>query len=358
MNDFTKKIISVFILISLILIPPRVYSSGLEVSLVYSMAGASDKYYIPEAYYASPIIKDINGDGRYEIIFGNYSLCVADAATGEIIWKVNGGKDRTSLYTANADVGMLCDLEVRDIDSDGKYEIISSYRGGIVSVLDNNGYAKRGWPQQLAGENGKVTASARSLEVADLDGNGKCEIIVGASTYSAECAWVYDYKGNIMKGWPQLASYQDAEKAGLDKMWTGFSYGVFMDGVTAGDINGDGISEVLVATDTGYLCIYDINGKLMPANSRLFGGRTWGRIGLFESMDTEQDMSKQANEGWGGKIIGNETRDELYKGELGHAVVRVCDVNGDGVNEIVTSAVVLDRDTNRNDTNGDYDSSK
>ena len=346
------------IIVSLTLKPCSCFANSVEIQLLYSMLGADGKYYIPEAYYAAPIIIDISGNGRKEIIFGNYSLSVADAVTGDVYWKVNGGKDRTTPYKVGNDVGTLWDLEVCDIDGDDKYEIISVYKGGVVSVLDTSGYAKPGWPQQLAGEKGKVTASARSLEVADLNHDGKCEIIVGASTYSSECVWVYDYRGNIMKGWPQLASYQDAKIAGIEKMWTGYSYGVFMDGVTSGDIDGDGISEVLVATDTGYLCIYDINGKLKPANKSIFGGRTWGRVGLFESMDTEQDMSKQANEGWGGEIRGNETREELYKGELGHAVVRVCDVNGDGTNEIITSAIILDRDKNRNNTDGDYDSSK
>ena len=332
-----KKILILTVVLSILttLIPSACFANNVEIQLLYSMSGADDKYYIPEAYYATPIIIDISGNGRKEIVFGNYSLSVADAVTGDVYWKVNGGKDRTTPYKVGNDVGTLWDLEVCDIDGDNKYEIISVYKGGVVSVLDTSGYTKPGWPQQLTGENGKVTASARSLEVADLNHDGKCEIIVGASTDTAECVWVYDCKGNIIKGWPQLASHQDAEKAGLDKMWTGYSYGIFMEGVTSGDIDGDGISEVLTATDTGYLCIYDINGKLMPANKSIFSGRTWGRIALFESMDTEQDMSKQANEGWGGEIRGNETRDELYKGELGHAVVRVCDVNGDGINEIL-----------------------
>lgn len=355
-----KKVLIILVIVTILImiIPSACFANNVEIQLLYSMSGADDEYYIPEAYYAVPIIIDISGNGRKEIVFGNYSLSIADAVTGDVYWKVNGGRDRTTQYKVGEDVGTLWDLEVCDIDGDKKYEIISIYKGGVVSVLDTSGYTKPGWPQQLAGENGKVTASARSLEVADLDCDGKYEIIVGASTDTAECVWVYDCNGNIMKGWPQLASYQNAEIAGKDKLWTGYSYGVFMDGVTSGDIDDDGILEVLVATDTGYLCIYDINGKLMPANKSIFGGRTWGRVGLFESMDTEQDMSAQANEGWGGEIRGNETRDELYKGELGHAVVRVCDVNGDGTNEIITSAIILDRDYDRKNRKGDYIASK
>ncbi|MBO4897632.1 MAG: hypothetical protein J5590_04985 [Clostridia bacterium] len=354
-----KKLLFMVIALSLVFVSDCVAVKGdASLSLVYSMSGADGAHYIPEAYYASPIIVDFDSDGRREIVFGNYSLCVADAGTGNVYWKVNGGYDRTVPYKTGADVGILWDLDVCDIDGDGVYEIISVYKGGIVSVLDWHGYSKRGWPQQLAGEHGVVDASARSLEVADLNHDGKYEIIVGASTESAECVWVYDCRGNILEGWPQLASYQDAEKAGTDKIYTGFSFGVFMDGVTSGDIDGDGTDEVLVATDTGFLCIYNIKGKLMPANSKIFGGRTWGRVGLFESMDTEQDMSKAANEGWGGAVKGNETRDILYKGELGHSVVRAVDLNGDGKDEVITSAIILDRAKNTNRKSGDYDSSK
>ncbi len=329
-------------------------SDDLSLVLRYDMGSADYEYYVPESYYVSPIVKDINSDGKKEIITGNYSVSVLDAATGQLIFKVNGGKDRSTPYKVGQDVGILWDLDVKDIDSDGKQEIITSHATGLVCVLDNEGYMKKGWPRQLVGEHGVVRSFARSLEVSDLDGDGKCEIIVGASTTASENLWVFDNEGNLLDGWPQLASYQDALVTGDLKH--GYSYGIFMDGVTTGDINGDGIKEIIAPTDTAYICAYDISGRLVDANSEVFGGRTWGKIALWEDEMTETNM--RFNEGWGWGLTGNESRSELYKGELGHAVTRVLDIDNNGTNEVLTSAIILDRDHDRKNGTNDYETSK
>lgn len=351
-----KKMLSFLLEIALLVTPLAAFAdnSGVWMTLQYKMGGADGEYYLPEAYYAAPIVKDLNKDGRKEIIFGNYSLSVLDAATGNLLWKVNGGKDRQTPYQIGQDIGILCDLEVKDIDADGYDEIICTHAHGLVSVLSCDGYMKYGWPKQLAGENGTVYDSARSLEVSDLNNDGTYEIIVGASTAASENVWVYDAWGNLLSGWPQLASDQDA--VDTHDIKSGYSYGVFMDGVTAGDINGDGLKEVLVATDTGYLCAYDMWGKLVPANEAVFGGRTWGKVALWEDVNTENNMD--FNEGWGWGVTGSESRSELYKGELGHSVVKVCDVDNDGNNEVVTSAVVLDRYHDCDTWSGDYVASR
>lgn len=351
-----NKLLSILMIFAafIAVFPAYADNSGVWLSMEYNLGGADSPYYLPEAYYASPVVEDLNKDGKAEIIFGNYSLNVLDGATGSLLWKVNGGKDRTQAYQAGNDIGILCDLEVADIDGDGYAEIIAAHAKGIVSVLSYDGYMKSGWPKQLSGAEGNVYAAARSLEVSDLNNDGRSEIIVGASSNSAENVWVYDCNGRILPGWPQLAANQNAAIT-YDKA-SGYSYGVFMDGVTAGDINGDGIKEVLVATDTAYLCAYDIYGKLVPANRSVFDGRTWGKVALWEDVKTETNMN--FNEGWGWDITGTETRSELYKGELGHAMVKVCDVDNNGKNEVITSAIILDRNVNKNSYTGDYDSSK
>ncbi len=329
-------------------------AQDLSVSLRYDMGSADYEYYVPESYYVSPIVTDINGDGKKEIITGNYSISVLDAETGSIIFKVNGGKDRTTPYTVGNDIGILWDLDVVDIDSDGKKEIITSHATGLICVLDSDGYMKNGWPKQLSGERGVVNNFARSLEVSDLNGDGNYEIIVGASTTASENLWVYDYTGNLLPGWPQLASYQDALVTG--GLRHGYSYGIFMDGVSSGDINGDGIKEIIAPTDTAYICAYDMSGSLVDTNPEVFGGRTWGKVALWEDEKTETNM--RFNEGWGWALTGNESRSELYKGELGHAVTRVMDIDNNGTNEVLTSAIILDRNEDRKGDTYDYDTSK
>lgn len=350
----TKKLISAFLLIFALMTSIVVAdNSGLWMAEEYTLGGAQP-YYVAESYYAVPIVEDLNKDGKKEIIFGNYSINVLDAASGSIVWRVNGGKDRSTEYKLGNDIGFVSDIAVTDIDSDGRSEIITSHANGFISVLTNDGYFKPGWPKQLKGAGGTVYAVARSLEVSDLDNDGYKEIIVGASTASAENVWVYGADGNLLPGWPQLENKQNALVT--HDLKSGYSYGVFMDGVASGDITGDGIKEVIVATDTGYICAYDIYGKLVPANKRVFGGRTWGKVALWESEKTETNMN--FNEGWGWNTSGKEPRSELYKGELGHAVIKVCDIDNNGTNEVITSAIILDKHNNKNPYTGDYNSSK
>lgn len=344
MKRLFSSLLSLSLLISLaVFAVPCAQAASDAVTLQdeYFFAGSNGSWYTEESYHAAPVVIDLDGDGKLEVINAAYSLVVMDAATGKELWRVNAGRDRSTSYSNEGNVAkqVFTDFEVTDVDGDGMLEIVVAYGDGSISVLGYNGYFKSGWPQK------PTTASLRSLAVDDINGDGRKEIIVGAGIASAESVWVYNWNGTLLPGWPQLSRDQNASY-NQSISGTAFGYGIFGDAITTGDLNGDGDPEIIVPTDTAYISAFTADGKLVQASS-IFGDRTWGKIALYE--DYDQEIACE-NEGWGWSIRPTDTRKELYRAELGHSAAVYTDVDGDGKSEIVVSALMIDR-TNYASTN-------
>jgi len=319
------------------------YTRGSVIStptLKYSGVGQYDTGWCEEAYYSTPAVADLNGDGRLEIIFSAYSIVNADAATGNVNWRISSGFDRSSpdaKYTGRT----WSNIIIKDVDGDGKLEIITGHSNGIVSVYNNEGYFKPGWPQKPT-EN-----EIKSVRAYDLDNDGTDEIIVAAAIENSTNIWVYEHNGSLRTGWPQLNDQTDAVKNPVLKS-TGYAWGVFADNISVGDINGDGMAEIVVPSDVPFICAYDSFGNLIEANP-MYGGRSWGKIGGWEDAAFE---SKVENEGWGVSIdwrTGQEIdlfslpRSERYTVNFAFGKSVIADLDGNGTNEVVVTGNVYDR---------------
>ncbi len=297
--------------------------------LKYTNAGTYPLW-TEESYYSSPEVCDIDGDGALEIIFSNYSITVINAATGATEWKVNSGYDRnTPVQEFGLSNGHTwSDIEIHDINGDGRKEIITGHGGGVISVLDGNGYFLPGWPQKPCGD------SVRSIEVADFEGDGKMEIVVGYGKRQSNGAtlYVYNFDGTIRAGWPQLYGSANGRESWLD--------GIYMDSIAIEDLNYDGTKEIIAPSDLSFVSVFEVDGTAFPANKTIFGNRSWGHIAFYEDYAAE---IKGDNGGWGNTIRGGEMRENLYKGEFGHAKAVVCDVDQNGSREVVVSTIMCDR---------------
>jgi len=320
-----KKILVCFCIFILAI---STYVSAIELNLRYECAGTYE-YWTEDGYYSSPAVYDIDDDGEEEIIFSNYSITVLDAKTGETEWKVNSGYDITSelVSTGKSNGHTWPDIEIEDINGDGKKEIITGHGGGVISVLDGNGYHLPGWPQNPNGE------AIKSIEVADLDGDGKKEIVAGYGYGGHKSVYVFNYDGQIRDGWPKV----DDDEINGDETWL---YGVFMDNIATGDIDNDGKLEIIVPSDLSFVSAFEEDGTPIAANKFVYGERNWGQVAFFEDYAAE---IRNDNRGWGFDIKGGEFREDLYKGEFGHAKAQIYDVDDDGKSEIIVSSIMCDR---------------
>ena len=257
-------------------------------------------------WYSSPAVADLDGDGRPEVIGSGYAIHVLDGVTGALEWRMKSGHDRSE-GSSVANVGRTWPgIVVADIDGDQQFEIVTAHSGGYVSVYDHQGYFQPGWPKRPASN------ELRGLSVYDLDNNGSLEIIVTAASYSRVNTWVLSPDGQLRPGWPQLSND------------SGYAYGIFNDNAAVGDLDNDGLGELVVPSDVHYVAAYEANGVQIPANP-IYGGKGWGKVGVWENLEVEL-------RGWG---YCDGTRKESFRPNFAHTPAAIADLNRDGINEAV-----------------------
>jgi DNA-binding beta-propeller fold protein YncE len=130
---------------------------------------------------------------------------------------------------------------IGDIDGDGDLEIVQgnqkiyAWHHDGVELVDGDGDARSWGVLTTAGD---VYVSPVAL--ARVDGHPGLDII--AASRDTREVYVFDHEGNTLPGWPQ--SVENYIRAGL----------------VAGDINGDGILEVVAVDEKGVLYVWNPNG--------------------------------------------------------------------------------------------------
>jgi len=156
---------------------------------------------------------------------------------------------------------------VGDIDGDGDLEIVQgddkvyAWHHDGVELIDGDGDAQSWGVLTTAGDE-----FVSPIALARIDGNAGHEIL--AASRNTREVYVFDYQGNALPGWPQPV--ENYIRAGL----------------VAGDINNDGVLEVIAVDERGVIYVWNGNGTefidgdsnpstpgvfyRMPGNSYLF----------------------------------------------------------------------------------------
>lgn len=122
-----------------------------------------------------------------------------------------------------------------DVDGDGRDEIVVG--GDALRVLRLDGVALPGWPRR-----GR-RPFASSPAVADLDGDGRPEIVCGCDDHRV---YAFRADGSPLPGWPV--------RTGLD----------VYSSPTITDLDGDGRPEVIVGSDDGRVHAFRADGSPLP----------------------------------------------------------------------------------------------
>ena len=228
---------------------------------------------------ASPTVADLNGDGKPEVIVGmggwvdaqcwNGGVVALNGQTGAQLWLFDT-QDWLNQAPDGMKDGVWSSPVVADLDGDGVPEIAFGAWDQCIYLLNNNGVPLWGnlpgiLPLTYCGGHGFYLedTSWSSPAVADVDGDGKLEIIIGAdispgNVYGDPAGgyiFVFKKDGTVLaRKWIDQVVYSSPAVADLDK---------------------DGKPEIIVGTGTYwngtgyYVNVFNYDGAQTNVRNRL-----------------------------------------------------------------------------------------
>lgn len=285
------------------------------------------------------IIKDVNGDGKPDLIVLNTTYGVSIFQNKA----VQGTLDATS-FTKKTDVGVLgSDIEMADIDGDGKPDLISTKSIALnTSIAGSFSFSSRT----------SINASHSPLQVCvgDIDGDGKPDIVFANSDNSISI-----FQNNSVNGTVILGSEINLTTVNGS-----------VPTIKLADINGDGkldlvISTSAINTNQNVISVYLNTSTTGSITVSTFGPKTdiaIGRSTLVSAIadingDGKPDIVINQNSNSSnsiisvllnnsnGNIISFAAKVDLISGDgtytSGAYILSVCDIDGDNKPDIFYS---------------------
>ncbi|MFK8011369.1 MAG: FG-GAP-like repeat-containing protein [Marinicellaceae bacterium] len=269
-----------------------------SVTVLNGQNGTQICKYTPPAFsgatrgvYPSPAIANLDDDAQLEFVFGDWGAKVTalnhDCTT---LWSSQSPPGVTGVqlppnydetmppFTAYVNDTVWSSPAIADMNNDGQLDVII----GVDSNIDNNGITIDGGRLLVInGNNGSVQFAVSTDEViwsspviADLDNDGSLDVVVGTGYcwQNPACApggnphsvtnriYAWNNQGENLPGWPHTLEN---------------NYAVLNTSPAVGDIDGDGLLEVIVNTF--------LIGSGTPASGKVFainhnGSLLWGAI--------------------------------------------------------------------------------
>ena len=309
---------------------------------------AAQQTFAAGGYPTSVIATDVNGDGKPDLVATNYG-----DNTASVLLNTTAPGASTPSFVAQqtfaTGVGPFA-VTTADVNGDGKPDLIvaNTGAGGSVSVLLNTTTAGATSPSFAAQQifaSGAGGASPYSVAVADVNGDGKPDLIV---------ANYYDNTVSVLlnttapgAATPSFATQQT--------FVTGTDSSADPRSVTAADVNGDGKPDLIVANQNDNTISVLLNttppGATIPsfAAQQTFAAG-WGPVSvsttdvngdgkpdLIVANDGGNTVSVLLNTTTPGAATPSFAAQQTFITGLGPFSVTAADVNGDGKPDLIVA---------------------
>jgi Subtilase family/FG-GAP-like repeat len=204
---------------------------------------------------SSPALADVNGDGRDDIVLAT-SDGTLRVLSGRTLRELKGWPRRVG------GKGFLATAAVGDIAGDRRPEIVAAALDGRIWAFTARGRRVHGFPYRIAlaepgsdALTGKLDGAIYATPaLADLNGDGKLDIVVGAAD---QHVYAVDGHGRDLPGWPVLA-----------RDTPGGDYAKILSSPAIGDLDGDGRPDVVEGTAEVYGSAPDTTGRVYAFDAR------------------------------------------------------------------------------------------
>ncbi len=267
-----------------------------------------------EGWLGSPAVADLDGDGSNEIIAARANVLVVWNGDGSLRFRYENTPGR--IWSSPV---------VADIAGDGGLEVAFAAREQLA-LIDANGQDMPGFPVTWEDE-------LRSLAAGDLDGDGDLELVVApARGGPTDVMHAFHGNGSPVSGFPPLGS----GSSGCDEAC--YLAGCFDQNIAVGDLDGDGMHDIVVPHDNAYASIHHGDGEAFDAAPGFSAIKTPGVRYLHDL--------RQAQQGWA------EDESSALQAHFTNTPPAIADVDGDGTPEVVMLASVQNAAQDRREQGG------
>jgi hypothetical protein len=259
-----------------------------------------------ENWFASPALIDVDGDGKRDIVAARHSVLYVWRHDGTPLWQTAFPQSAAG-SDEHGSSRMYSSPVAGDLDGDGNVEIAvgsdaDSGHGKNVALYDNTGTLRPGFPVTFG------DSEVRSIAGGDIDGDGIVELLVNKTSQGPTTA-VYELDGTFHPGWPQVNNASCDPPQPAEGCW---DFGGYHQNIGAGDVDGDGVLDVISSYDAIGFGVFHGDGTPFPTHES-FTDRVITAVEAYNDLALSQ-------QGWG-------TGD---RSEFTYSPPVIADIDGDG----------------------------